>query len=168
MTTPIAGVVPLEEKEVTVATFWPSIAVYPFGRTIGRLGLLAWPGVYIFRIGYLLAVLCIPIAIALYFLRLAPRFGRRYVLSNRRIAVKEGITDAEIKSLDLDRFDTIDIVTHPGDAWYHCGDLVFREGKVETFRLNAVPRPEVARETFLQARLAYVGVRNALAGTDAA
>ena len=64
--------------------------------------------------------------------------------------------------VDLDRFDTIETVILPGQQWYHAGDLVFRRGGVETFRLAGVSRPESFRHTCLKARMSYVGVQKAL------
>ena len=65
------------------------------------------------------------------------------------------------KSVDLDRFDAIDIDVRPGQAWYPAGDMIFRLGPVETFRLEGVGYPEVFRVTCLKAHQAYVGVRKA-------
>lgn len=79
-----------------------------------------------------------------------------FVLGTARV-----LFDQEVKSVHLDRFDTIDIETQPGQAWYHAADLVFRDGNVETFRLVAVSRPETFRATCLKSRAAYVGVKAA-------
>jgi len=53
------------------------------------------------------------------------------------------------------------VVVQPGQAWYHAGDLVFKRGNVETFRLDGVSRPEAFRSTIMKARQAYAGVRQA-------
>lgn len=158
----IAGVTPVDEREVQVTTVWPSVAVYGMGRTLGQLYSISWPGVSVFRLGYLIALASIPIALMLYFLRVLPGTGIRYVLTNRRVIVMRGLPATESKAVELDRFDSIEIVTHPGDEWYHSGDLIFRHDGVETFRLEAVSRPEVFRRTCLEAHQAYVGVRAAL------
>src|SRR6266404_1698398 len=133
---PIAGVVPPEIKETTVMTVWPSVAKYTLGRTLGSLYAIRWPDVYIFRLGNLVALATIPIALVLYFMRIAPGIGLRYRLTNRRILVERGLTSKLDKSVDLDRFDSITIDIQPGQAWYHAGDLVFKQGNVETFRLE--------------------------------
>ena len=65
----------------------------------------------------------------------------------------------EDKAVDLDRFDRIDIDVVPGQAWYHAGDLVFRLGNVETFRLEGVSRPAAFRETCLKSHLAHATVK---------
>jgi Bacterial PH domain len=156
---PIAGVVPAETKEATVMTVWPSVARYGLGRTLGSLFAIRWPDIYFFRVGNFLALLAIPVALVLYFMRIAPFIGIRYRLTNRRIIVERGLTGAEDKAVDLDRFDTINIEVLPGQAWYDAGDLVFRLGNVETFRLEGVSRPAAFRETCLKSHAAHAGVK---------
>ena len=51
----------------------------------------------------------------------------------------------------------------PGQAWFKAGDLVFRQGQTETFRIAGVPRPETFRQTCLKAHLSFVGVAQARA-----
>ena len=51
-------------------------------------------------------------------------------------------------------FDAIDVQVMKGEGWYHAGDLVFRRGTVETFRLCGVSRPEAFRQTCMKAHLA--------------
>jgi len=158
---PIAGVVPAEVKEVTVMTVWPSVAKFSMGRALGSLYAIRWPDVYIFRLGNFLALLFIPVSLVLFFMRIAPGIGTRYRLTNRRIIVERGLTGVEDKAVDLDRFDSISIDVLPGQAWYHAGDLVFRLGNVETFRLEGVSRPAAFRETCLKSHMAHAGVRRA-------
>jgi hypothetical protein len=156
---PIAGVVPPELKETTVMTVWPSVAKYGLGRTLGSLFAIRWPDVYIFRLGNLIALASIPIALVLFFMRIAPFIGTRYRLTNRRIIVERGLTSVEDKAVDLDRFDNIDIDVQPGQAWYHAGDLVFKLGKVETFRLEGVSRPAAFRATCLKSQMSHSTVK---------
>ncbi|HEX5103918.1 MAG TPA: PH domain-containing protein [Pirellulaceae bacterium] len=158
---PISGVTPAERKEVTVMTVWPSVAALGPGRALGRAFAIQWPDVYIFRLGNLLALLSIPIVLPLYFLKVLPFIGTRYVLTNRRIVVLRGITGKEEKFVDLDRFDTVEVVVQPGQEWYHAGDLVFKQGAVETFRLEGVSRPEAFRATCLKSQMAHAGVKKA-------
>jgi hypothetical protein len=172
MKQPIAGEVPAETKEVTVMTVWPSLASTGFGRMWGRLFAID-AGFRIFGVpvtfGRLVALASIPFMAALYFLMRLPRFpgvliGIRnpwcshYRLTNRRMVV-ENPFGSEIKSVSLDRFDTIDTVVQSGQAWFKAGDLVFRLGPTETFRLVGVPRPETFRQTCLKANMSFVGVK---------
>src|ERR1043165_2871770 len=106
---PIAGVVPPEIKETTVMTVWPSVAKYTLGRSLGSLYAIRWPDVYIFRLGNLIALAAIPVALVLYFMRVAPFIGIRYRLTNRRIIVERGLSGVLDKAVDLDRFDNIAI-----------------------------------------------------------
>jgi hypothetical protein len=157
--TPIAGVVPAEFRETTVMTVWPSVAMYPLGKALGTLFAIRWPDVYFFRLGNLIALLSIPIALVLYFMRIAPGIGTRYRLTNRRIIVERGLMSVQDKAVDLDRFDSVLIDVRPGQAWYDAGDLVFKLGNVETFRLEGVSRPDSFRETCLKSHLAYSTVK---------
>lgn len=176
MTQPIAGVAPTGIQEVTVMTVWPSLSATAFGRFWGRLFAIEF-GFRIFgvplTIGRLVALASIPFMVALYFLMRLPRFpgviiGIKnpwcwvYRLTNRRVVV-ENPFGAEIKGVSLDRFDAIDIVVEPGQAWFKAGDLVFRQGAVETFRISGVPRPETFRHTCLKANMSFVGVQKAKA-----
>ncbi len=172
MKQPIAGVAPSTEREVTVMTVWPSIAVYPDGRWLGR-----WyskkAGFWVLTVGNLCALASIPHALFRYFYRLAT--GKSYRLTNRRIVELGTKVQCrfpfpfvhirlwqEAKSIDLDRFDTIELVRRPGQEWFDAGDLIFKKGNVETFRLEGVSRPESFRHTCVKSHMAYVGVKQAL------
>jgi hypothetical protein len=172
----IAGVAPPQLKEVTAMVVWPSLSATAFGRFWGRLFAID-AGFRLFGVpitlGRLAALASIPFMVALYFLMRLPRFpfvllGIRnpwcwhYRLTNRRLVVENPFGN-EIKSVALDRFNAIDVVVEPGQAWFKAGDLVFRQDQVETFRIWAVPRPETFRQTCLKAQLSYVGVQQATA-----
>jgi hypothetical protein len=85
----------------------------------------------------------------------------RYRLTNRRIVVEQPYGGGEVKSVSLEHFDSIQLEVLPGQAWYHAGDLVFRQGAIETFRLSGISRPETFRQTCLKAHSSYVGVAKA-------
>ncbi len=172
----IPGVAPAQLQEVTVMAVWPSLSALAFGRFWGRLFAIEF-GFRLFGVpltlGRLFALASIPFMVALYFLMRLPRFPGiligiknpwcwQYRLTNRRLVV-ENPFGGEIKSISLDRFDTIEIVVEPGQAWFKAGDLVFRQGPTETFRIWAVPRPETFRQTCLKARMSFVGVQQARA-----
>lgn len=159
---PIAGVVPADTRETTVMTVWPSVAKFGLGRELGKWFAIRWPDIYFFRLGNLIALLAIPLALVLFFLRIAPGIGTRYRLTNRRLIVERGLQSAAEKAVDLDRFDAIDVEVLPGQAWYHAGDLVFRLGNVETFRLEGVSRPAAFRETCLKTHLGYTTIKRFL------
>src|SRR6185295_8763889 len=102
----ITGVSPAQTRETTVMTVWPSNAVYGIGRFLGTLYAIRFPDVYVFRLGNLIALLSIPVALVLFFMRVAPVTGRRYTLTNRRLIVYRGLLIEEDRSVDLDRFDS--------------------------------------------------------------
>ena len=68
--------------------------------------------------------------------------------------------ESVVKSVPLDRFDTITLEVQPGQEWFKAGDMVFRKGQVETFRLTGVPRPEGFMTTCVKAHQAYQGVKS--------
>ena len=155
---PIAGVTPPEEREVTVMTVFPTLGALPAGRMVGRLcGIKA--GFGFFNLGKLMALLLIPVAVGLFALMLLPFTIRRYALTNRRVVIQKGLQCVAERWVDFDRFDTIEIDVLPGQEWYPAGDLIFRNGPIETFRLAGVSRPETFRHTCLAARAGYLGAR---------
>ncbi len=157
--TPIAGCAPSSISESTIMTVWPSNAAYGVGRFLGAQYAMRFPDIYIFRIGNLIALLSIPIALAIYLYRIAPFVGQRYTVTNRRVIVQRGIQARNDRSVDLDRFDSVQVEVLPGQDWYNAGDLVFKLGNVETFRLEGVSRPESFRQVILKARMAHAGVK---------
>lgn len=181
----IAGVVPPETGEVTIMEVWPSVAALEGGRFWGRLygnrSGITVPGTPILlTVGKIIALLSIPLVLPIYFLMLLPCFiylpklgplprvyvsnpwARRYRLTNRRVIVERASGEIEA-SVGLENFDQIDVVVLPGQEWYPAGDLVFRQGTVETFRLSGVPRPETFRQTCLKAQRAHSSVKKAVA-----
>jgi len=161
----IAGVAPPAKSEVTVMTVWPSNAVFGLGRFLGQLYAIE-AGVWVVTVGNLIALASIPVALALYFAKVLPGFGIRYRLTNRRLIVERGLQGRVERSVDLDRFDTVNIDIRPGQAWYTAGDLVFMLGKTETFRLEAVSRPEAFRQCLIKSQRSHSGVKKALAAAS--
>jgi len=157
----IAGVMPAQVGEATIMTVWPSVAATGIGRFFGRLFLIR-AGVGFLTVGNLIALASIPIMLFLYFWRKVPLWVERYRLTNRRVIVERGVKGRIQQFVDLDRFDAIEVVVHPGQEWYPAGDLIFRRGATETFTLRGVLRPETFRQTCLKAHQAYVGVRKAV------
>lgn len=175
MKQPVPGVAPAALEEVTVMTIWPGVtamslplcgrAAIWMGRCFrSRLGVGP-----ILNLGNLCALLSIPFILPPFFLALFPGIGklwynplcRRYRLTNRRVVVEHGLGGPEQRSVSLDRFDEIDVIVHDGQEWYPAGDLVFRLGQVETFRLEGVTRPETFRHACLKSQRSFVGVQKA-------
>jgi hypothetical protein len=171
----IAGVAPPELGEVTIMTVWPSIGAMRLGRWVGRMCGIGWPHRF-FNLGKLFALALIPLALTLYFYRVAvPLLSYlstlglyshastclRYRLTNRRLIIEKGLWPLLDSAIGLDQFDAIEVRVLPGQEWYPAGDLIFYQGKVEVFRLSGVSRPEGFRHVCLKARNAYVTVRRA-------
>jgi hypothetical protein len=121
----------------------------------------------ILTVGNLIALLSIPIALQMFVFSLLPGICRRYRLTNRRVMVEKKKLSwsgawQEEAAVSLGNFDEIDIEVQVGQEWYPAGDLVFRNGNVETFRLLGVSRPETFRQTCLKANRSYVGVQKAM------
>lgn len=172
----IAGVAPAQEAEVTSMVVWPGLTALstpPLGRlgcTLGRLYSIRTGVGNIFTLGNFFVIASIPLALQMFIAGLLPGLARRYVLTNRRVIVERKQFSwsskwVEEMAVRLDNFDAIDVVVLPGQAWYPAGDLVFRKGDVETFRLFGVTRPETFRRTCLKAHASFVGVQK-LAATS--
>lgn len=164
-TAAIAGVAPTTEAETTVMLHWPSVSSqrllgFPIGKLMGNL-LNIDAGWYIFRVGNILALPLAPLGALLYLKRVGPFVGVRYRVTNKRIVVERGITAQEEKAIELDRFDSIEVEVDSGDEWFKSGDLVFRQGEVERFRLEGVCRPEAFKQVCWKSHRAYVGVKQA-------
>jgi hypothetical protein len=156
MKQPIAGVAPAATREVTIMTVFPTLGANAPGRMMGQLCAIR-AGYGFFSLGKVFALLLIPFAIGLFFFMLAPFVMRRYRLTNRRVIVEQGWKAVDLRWVDFDRFDAIDVEVLPGQEWFPAGDLIFRRGAVETFRLAGVSRPETFRHTCLSARRGYIG-----------
>jgi hypothetical protein len=167
----IAGVAPPDLKEVTIMTVWPTNAVTGLGRWLGTwYECKAGFGKYL-TVGKLALLVSIPVALGLFFFLLAPGFNRRYRLTNRRLILERGYRPFLEKGpgpiierfVSLDDFDSIEIVVLPGQQWYKAGEMVFRKGPVETFRISGVSRPESFRHTCLEAQRAFSSVKQEVA-----
>ncbi len=159
----IAGVAPPELEEVTIMVVWPTIAITGLGRFLGRCFQNRTGIGNVLTIGNILKLATIPITLGLFFLCLAPGFNRRYRLTNRRLIIDKGVAPHPQSWVSLDDFDAIDVLVLPGYEFYFAGDMIFRKGAVETFRILAVSRPESFKQVCLKAQRSYVSVRKAVA-----
>jgi len=159
----IAGVATSGQPETAMMTVWPSIGAIPPGRWLGRIcGIRAGIG-NIVTVGNIMALALIPFALALFFGGLAPGMCRRYTLTNRRLVVRKGLTGVDERWVSLDNFDAIDVQVLPGQEWFPCGEMIFRKGAVETFRISGVPHPDSFKQTCLKAQRAFASVRKIVA-----
>lgn len=153
----IAGVSPPSVMETTVMTVWPSVASTSLGKMLGRVFRIK-DGFGPVSFGRLALLACTPIGLMLYLSLRLPWAIQRYRLTNRRVIVERGISPRVQQFVDFDKFDSIELVIEPGQEWYAAGDLVFRKGAVETFRLPGVSRPESFRQTCLKVQQSYRSV----------
>jgi len=153
----IAGVSPPGVSETTVMTVWPSVASTGLGKSLGRLFRIR-DGFGPFSLGRMALLACIPVGLMLYLTLRLPWAIQRYRLTNRRVIVERGLIPRIQQYVDFDQFDTVEVAVQPGQEWYKAGDLVFRKGAVETFRLPGVSRPESFRQTCLKVQQSYRSV----------
>ena len=159
MTTAISpSVAPTDPAETAVMTVWPTIGATALGRGVGRLCGVKL-GIGFFTLGKLLALATIPLSLTVFVWQLLPFVCRRYSLTDRRILVRLGYKAVEHRVIGLDEFDSIDVVILPGQDWLHAGELVFRRGAIEVFRLSGVSRPEVFRQVCRKAQTALLSFR---------
>jgi hypothetical protein len=157
----ISGVSPAAVRETTSMVVYPSNAEFGIGRMLGQLFAIRFPDIYFLRVGNLFALASIPVSLALYFYKVIPGMGNRYRLTNRRIIVESGLLGKERRAVALDGFDAIEIEVLPGQDWYAAGNLLFKKGPMETFRLEGVSRPDAFKSICWKAHRAYVGVKQA-------
>jgi hypothetical protein len=158
----IAGVTPPELGESTSMVVFPTTGANPLGRLVGRLCSIGVDSQRFLTVGKLMAVACIPLALAAFAWNLLPYVMRRYRLTNKRLVVHRGYTLSEERAIDLDAFDQMEIKRLPGQDWLRSGNLIFcRDGK-EVFQLSGVGRPETFREVCLKARTAFVSIRTTM------
>jgi len=162
MPTPFLGVAPPDIDEVDAMTLWPTIGAHPLGRWVGRLSAskIGWGG--FFTLGKIWALATIPISVAVFFWQLMPYVCRRYTLTNRRIIIRRGLQPLDEKWVDLEGFDSIELVVLPGQEWLHAGELIFKRGGSEVLHLSGVSRPVVFRQVCLTTQKAYMSVHETL------
>jgi hypothetical protein len=148
-------------RETLLTTTWPTIGATAAGRLVGWLSAarLGWG---FFTLGKLLAVVTIPISLAVFCWQLMPLVCRRYALTDRRLIIQKGLSAAEGPSIALDQFDAIDVLLLPGQAWLHAGELIFRRAGAEVFRLSGVLRPEVFRQVCGKVRTAQLSTEQVI------
>jgi hypothetical protein len=158
----IAGLALPDLGEATSMVVWPTIGATRAGRLVGQLCAIGSDSGRFFTAGKVMAVVCIPLALAVFVWNLLPYVMRRYRLTNKRIVVHRGYSGAEERAIDLDGFEEIEIVRLPGQQWLGSGDVTFQRAGQEAFRLPGVSRPEAFAQVCLKAHKAYVSVREVL------
>jgi hypothetical protein len=164
----ISGVSAGTEAEITTA--YPSIAAGGAGQAIGRLcdavplrtNGVPWPRLLI-AIFFWPIVVPFALTVGLLLYTVAKMFGKRYVLTNRSLWVKQMIGVRTVGHVSLSDIKQITIRELPGQAFYKSADLVCAGGDGKTLlRLEGVQRPAVFRQTILEARDARSSIEESL------
>jgi hypothetical protein len=157
-------------SEAEIMTAYPSIAAGGPGQAIGRVcdavplrtNGVPWPRLIV---AVAMWPFVVPIALTLGLLLYATSkmFGKRYVLTNRTLSVRQMIGVRSLGHVNLIDIKQITIRELPGQAFYKAADLVCAGGDGKTLlRLEGVQRPAVFRQTILEARDARTQVEESL------
>lgn len=144
--------------EIPAMTAWPSIAAFPLGRKVGQLCSISAGIGKFFTVGKLMALATIPVSVGLFFWRLAPWVARRYVLTDRRVVIRNGLGGVEAEAIALKDFDSIAVEILIGQEFLRAGDLVFQSSGKEVFRLAGVQHPQGFRQACLRGQAALASV----------
>ena len=158
---PISGVSPTAETVIT--TRYPSIAAMGLGRALGKLYDAIPLRIGTIKLSYVLFTLpTSPLAVTLYAIQ--KLFGQRYQLTNRRVRILSMLGTRVYGQVNLTEIGDVAIDEQPGQAFYKAGDLVILgTGGNTLLRLTGVTRPDVFRQTILEARTARVRTEASLA-----
>lgn len=142
----VTGVVPPQLGEARIRERWPSVAAHPgvasLGRLLTRTGigvLLAWP-----LLGFF------------YFMKLAPVFGTRYTLTNRRLMIRRGVSGKPEKEVPLAAIDEVRVVKDGNSDFFRAGNLEILSGGKVVLTLPGVPEPDSFRHNIMSAVVAWV------------
>lgn len=95
-------------------------------------------------------------------------FGTRYRLTNRSVQIWSMIGERLFTSGALSDIADIQVRRLPGQAFFKAGDLLLLRADGSTLvRLDGVVRPDIFRETILEARDARKNVESSLARIQA-
>ena len=142
----ITGLVPPQLDEAVIRIVWPSVTAFPAVASLGsflmRTRLLA-------PLGWLLLA-------PFYFIKVAPGFARRYVLTNRRVIYQKGLRLGAADSVDLADIDEVRIHEDKNSEFYRSGDLeIISKGKPR-LKLRGITGPQAFRHAILNACTAWV------------
>lgn len=165
---PISGVSAGVESEIM--TSYPSIAATGLGRQIGVLcnavplkthG-VSWPRLLV-ALPLWLVVVPFAASVGLTLYTLSKVFGNRYVLTNRSLQVRQMIGVRTLNQASLADIKDVVIQELPGQSFHKAADLIAVGGdRKPLIRLEGVVRPEVFRQTILEARDARIQVEESL------
>jgi hypothetical protein len=144
--TPVTGLVPPQLAEARIRETWPSVS---------RFGGIASLGQALTRT-ILLAPLAWLIMALPYFAKVLPFSMCRYLLTNRRVAVRRGWSGKITQEVPLAQIDDVTLVTDSNSEFFRSGNLEIKSGGQTTLTLVGVRDPETFRQAILNARNAWV------------
>lgn len=150
------------EAESIIMVVWPSIACTALGRLLGSICDSIPLKIGGIKLSYILFALPLAsVASLLYFI--LKLFGERYVLTSHAVQKWSSIGVQMTGEVPLTDIAELLIEQRAGQAFYHAADLQLLSSSGDRLlRLEGVPRPEVFRQTIIEARDARLQVQSAL------
>lgn len=147
--------------ERPIMTVYPSIAALGLGRALGVLYESIPLSVGRVKLSHLLFPLpTAPFAGLLYFWLKA--FGARYVLTTHRLRIVKGLSLKEGAEVLLEEIGRVDVHHSLGQTFFKAGTIVIRDHVgTERLQLPGVVRPDMFRQTILDARDAMISTEAA-------
>ena len=156
--------------EAEIMTAYPSVAAMGAGQSIGRLcdavplktNGVPWPRLVVAILFWPIVVpFALTVGLLLYsYMKL---LGKRYVLTNRSLEVRQMIGVRNYAHANLTDIKQVIIRELPGQAFYKAADLIGTGADGKTIiRLEGVQRPAVFRQTILEARDAKSQIEESL------
>jgi hypothetical protein len=148
----VPGLVPPQLDEAVIRTVWPSVAAFPGPASLGRVLMRS---VVLAPLGWLLLA-------PLYFLKVLPGFGRRFVLTNRRVMFQKGLRFQPVEQISLADIDEIRVQPDANSDFYRTANLEIVSKDRVALVLRGVPGPEAFRHAILNACKAWVPGKSAM------
>ena len=142
----VAGLMTPEHGEARMREAYPSVAAHFAVATLGKRLIQS---IFLAPVGWV--VMAWP-----YFSKVLLVFGRKYVLTNRRVMIRAGWKGTVIGEVALGNIDEVRLVRDGNSDFFRAATLeLIHDGKV-ALHLPGVPEPDSFREAILNARNAWV------------
>ncbi|MFO0967203.1 MAG: PH domain-containing protein [Gemmataceae bacterium] len=143
----VTGIVPPQTAEVRIREAWPSVAA---SGGIARLGRALTNTIFLAPLAWLMMS-------GVYFSKVMPFTARRYLLTNRRVAILRGWGAKVSGEVELGRIRDVKTVSDDNSDFFRAGNLeIYGAGSDRPLLvLPGVSEPENFRRAILQARDAW-------------
>ncbi|HEV3118843.1 MAG TPA: hypothetical protein VGY58_17460 [Gemmataceae bacterium] len=142
----VTGLTPPKLEEAIVRVVWPSVAAFPGAASLGRM---LMGSMVLAPLGWLMLA-------PLYFLKVLPGFGRRFVLTNRRLMFQKGLHWKPAQEVALADIEDVRMQKDGNSDFYRTANLeIISKGHV-AMTLHGVVGPEAFRHAILDACKAWV------------